>query len=83
MSVVQMMAARARPYPIALAHLLAKTKPTEGDRMQMLNDRFLRMNPADRVRCRAELRECREAVGGRREASVSAPIYHMELHPAR
>ena len=49
-----------RSLPVALAHCLMTARLGTG-RMALLDRAFLRLMPADRLRCRAELHACREA----------------------
>lgn len=72
MTLIETLAARARPFPIALAHALAKCKPgRDAERLELLNRLFAGLKPAPRIHCREELAECRAAQGGRRLAAVS------------
>jgi hypothetical protein len=61
--IVQQCYARRRDLPIALAHVVAGTKPYSLA-LERLNRLYAGLTPADQLRCRAELLECREARRG-------------------
>jgi len=63
--------AEQRPLPVALAHEFAALKwGKEGKRLDMLNRIYLELSPADRMRCRIELAQCRRAKMGEVRAEV-------------
>lgn len=56
---------KPRDLPIALAHRFAEAKP--GDPvLEVLNRLYRNLKPSDKLRCRAELHECRAAKRGER-----------------
>lgn len=60
---------RVRPYPVALAQELARTKPGES-RLALLNRLYLDMLPADKLRVQAELHAIRSARRGKSQAAI-------------
>lgn len=62
-------AANVRSLPVALAHALHARRPGADD-LPRLNATYARLAPADQLRCRIELLECRAARRGEREAQV-------------
>lgn len=65
----QLCAANVRELPIALAHYAVRRKPGEPGAL-IANKLFARLTPADQLRCRWELHECREARRGQRNAEI-------------
>lgn len=59
-----------RPLPIALAHVAANTKLGNHGRLYVLNRVFASLSVDDKLRCRAELAECRRAQRGELEAKI-------------
>lgn len=60
-----------RELPVALAHAFSEPRPfADQARTAMLNRIFGTLSPADQLRCRAEVLECREAKRGKRLAEV-------------
>lgn len=53
----------AAPFPIVLARQLANEKPGTR-RMELLNRLFARLSPADKLRCQAEIAQCKAAKRG-------------------
>lgn len=51
------------PFPIVLARQLANEKPGTR-RMELLNRLFARLSPADKLRCQAEIAQCKAAKRG-------------------
>ena len=63
-------AAQIRPYWMALAHAIVSAKPGS-DRMAFLNQQFLHhLSVMDKLRCRAEIRECQKAKRGESLAEI-------------
>lgn len=62
-------AANVRSLPVALAHVMSARKPGDAT-LERLNATYARLTPADQLRCRIELLECRAARRGEREALV-------------
>lgn len=62
--------AMVRELPVALAHSYAVTKPSAQERMEMLNRVYLSLAPIDQLKCRAELRRCKQAQRGELEAII-------------
>lgn len=58
-----------RPLPIALAQVMANTKP--GAYLDCLERLYLTLSPADKLRCRDELNRCRAAKREHLEARVA------------
>lgn len=59
-----------RELPIALAHVMANTRPTNQERQTILNRLFGGLSLPHQILCRAELAECREARRARRVAVI-------------
>jgi hypothetical protein len=58
MSDIQILAANVRPLPVALAHCLAIT-PFSAPRYTILSNIYINLSWQDKLRCRAELNQCR------------------------
>jgi hypothetical protein len=60
-----------RPYWQALAHCIVAAKPASA-RMAFLNQQFIHhLSVMDKLRCRAEIRQCQKAKRGELEAILS------------
>lgn len=62
---------RQRALSVALAHEFARVKPCDQARLGVLNRIYGTLAPVGQLACRAELRECREAKRGNRQAAIS------------
>jgi len=66
-------AGRDTPIPVALGRAFANANQENALHLERLNRIYRKLSPADQLRCRAEILECKDARRGALEAAVSTP----------